>query len=235
MKYAINILLIILLTIASIVNAQHICIEEVLELEEALYSKKYVEGEQPVYLNYNIKNTDWEGKIVNSNVKIYRDYQNLHFFSKEVTIYQDNEDVLMVLNNQKVVMREKAPKDLTKKGHSDEFIELRKKFLTSCEVVSCTEEKSIKTLILKSKNDMNGALFINKMIYTYDKNAQKVLSTAIYYNKGYKLKEIVINYNEIDMKSTYKFGKSRQYVLDKKNGLLAKYKGFELIDNTKKN
>jgi len=210
------------------------CIDDIIKLEHKIYSKKYAEGEKPLYVNYDIKTIDWENNTINSSVKIYRGHNNLHFFSTQANIYQDEKDILMVLKTQKIIVRENSSEKIVNNGVNEEFIQVKRKFLEGCELVKCENSptsKSVKIVELKVTDDMKGLLYIDKMAYLYNPTANKLIKSIISYKKGYKVKRIEIKYNQLNLASDYKFYSAKKYVLSKKNTLLAKYSAYELIDN----
>lgn len=223
-----------LISTSSFAQQNEVCVKDILALEEQIYGKKYAEGEKPLHLDYDIKTTDWEDHSVNSNVKIYRGHNNMHFFSNQAKVYQDDKDIVMVMKAQKMILRENSSEKIVNDGMGDEFVQVKKNFLTTCEVLKCENsatDKSLKIVELKAKNDMNGALYIDKMIYVYNPTTKKLIKSFISYKKGYKVKTIEINYNKLELMSTYKFNSAKKYVLDKKGKPLAKYSTFELVDN----
>lgn len=212
------------------------CLNDIFKLEEKIYSKSYNDGDKPAYISYNVLTTDWEDQTNSSNVKVYKDKNNMHFFSEQVNIFQDEKDVFLILKMQKLVIVNSTKKEITNKKINDNFLELRKEFLENCTVVKCEkspQNEFIKTLELKVNDNMGGVIKIEKMIYTYNTQTEKILTTKIDYNEEYKVKEIFIKYNELEMESNYSFISAKKNVLDRNNKLLPKYKGYELVDNRK--
>ncbi|HEY9084003.1 MAG TPA: hypothetical protein VIN73_11765 [Vicingaceae bacterium] len=212
------------------------CINEILKLEEKIYAKKYTEKDKPTFLSYSLKTIDWENKTVNVDVKMYRAYNNMHFFSNQTDIYQNEKEMIMVLKLQKLIVLENSNEEIMAKGLNEDFLAVKRNFLNQCELVSCAaidSDKEVKRVELKVNDDMNGALFIDKMIYKYKPASKEILSNSTFYKKGYKVKQIDIKYNKLDLEHTYKFNNPKRYVMDAKENLLSKYAGYELIDNRK--
>jgi len=212
------------------------CINEILKLEEKIYTKKYTEKDKPSFLSYSLKTIDWENKTVNVDVKMYRAHNNLHFFSTQTDIYQNEKEMVMVLKLQKLIVLENSNEEIMAKGLNEDFIKVKRNFLNQCELVSCAAldtDKEVKKVELKVKDDMNGALFIDKMIYNYKPTSGEIVSNSTFYKKGYKVKQIDIKYNKLDLDYIYKFNNPKKYVMDAKENLLSKYAGYEVIDNRK--
>ena len=214
------------------------CIQEVLNLENETFSKDYSNSDKTIFMSYTIQSTDWEGKITTSNVKIYRYKQQLNFFSEQVNMYKDESNTVIVLKPQQVIIINGVPKNVPS-NYSDEFVELRKEFLKSCEVLKCEydgTDKNIKTLEVRAKMNLGGKLKIDRMIYTYNNSTGKIIKCETYYTKQFQVKKIVMEFQTLDFNSDYKFTKSaKKQVLGKGGNLLVAYKGYELIDNTKDN
>ena len=210
------------------------CINEIIKLEEKFNIKDFKEGDKPVHFSYHVRTTDWDEQTVVSDVTMYRDKYKMHFFSDQATIYQDEKEVYVVLKSQKVVVINSTKKEINSKRESDDFVELRKEFLLNCTVIKCAYSKndsSLKTIELKANDDMNGALNIIKMIYTYNPKTGTIINTTVQYDEDYKVKEIVIDYKTFELQSDYKFNTARKYVMSRNNRLLSKYTGYEVVDN----
>jgi len=229
-----HIIIVLLIAVPGVAQQKEQCIQDILKLEEQIYLKKYLEGEKPVYIHYEIVTTDWQNKSITSKVKIYKGFNNMHFFSDQANIYQDEKDILMVLKTQKLIMRENSSEKLVNEKINDQMLFAKKQFLQSCELIKCENlatDKTLKIVELKAKDDMDGVLFIDEMTYTYNPTTNKLIKSTISYKKGYKVKTINIKYHQLDMASNYKFYKAPKYVVNKKGELLVKYAKFELIDN----
>lgn len=222
------------------VNAQlltDVCVQEILKLENKI-SQGYSNSEKTIYMNYKVQSTDWEGKLISSNVKIYKNKRKMNFFSDQANMYQDEKNAVIVLKPQRVIIVNGAVKDVPS-NDMDQLLVVRKKFLKSCEVLKCEQSasnKNIKTLEVKSTLKLGGKLKIDRMVYTYNTLTGKILKCVTYYDKGFQVKKIVIEYQKLDFNSDYKFTKSaKKQVLGKYEKLLTAYKGYELVDNTKDN
>ena len=207
------------------------CINEVWEIEKQLFDWDYNKNNSTVYLNYIIHATDWDGKVETDEIKIYRNENSVHFYSRQADIFQDAKEVFIILKTQKLILKNDAPRDLIDIGISKEFKTLRELIKKESEIIECNSSSgsSIKTLELKLQGEISENLFVEKIKYKYDLNKRKILQTTLEYRSGYKVKKIVIKFQELDFDSSYKFSrKARKYVLDNKGQPKGKYTGFEL-------
>ncbi|MCT4579946.1 MAG: hypothetical protein N4A35_00900 [Flavobacteriales bacterium] len=229
--------IVVLLAITSPLFAQFdssICVKEIIAYEDAMYQK--INNENTVYVNYKTTAIDWEKNLASSEVKLYKNKEHVHFFSKEGNLFKDSENMFLVLPAQKLIVADKVTEEMSGMGYNDDFLELRKKFLLSSELVSCEITDSlqgIKQVVLRVKEDLEGIVEIEEMSYQYNTKQKKVVSTTVLYSNDYKIKKLMTTYLDVNPNSTYKFKRSTRYVLANNNKLLSKYNGFELIDNRK--
>jgi len=211
------------------------CLDFVREIEDQFY--KIDLDNNTVYLHYYSEVTDWENAIVKSDVKIYKNKEKLVFYSDKADIFKDLKEMLLVLRDQKTILRNGAPKDIDNIGYSTEFNDLRTEFFKACVVTNCskTEKDSIWKLVLKAPVDPTGILFIDKIVYEYNISDRKILSTYVEFRKDYKMKSMRISYLEFDPKSDFKFkNESYKYVFDGSKKAYGKYLGYNIIDNRDK-
>lgn len=210
------------------------CLEAVIAYENKLLAQDWNENGKPTFISYKVRSEDWENNIIESEVKMYRNKTNLHFFSDQVNIYTDQNETFMVLKAQKMVMASTTPKTIVNTGMSDEFLIFRTKFLRTCEIESYSmidSVKGIQQVKLKLGKEMEGMLDIKSMTYKFDSKNKKVISTAIVYESSYKLKKMTITYRDFKPTVEYSFLKARKYVLNGNGSLLEKYKGYEFFDD----
>jgi hypothetical protein len=221
------------------VNAQlkrNLCIQDVLDIEKKAFAVNDTESNNTIYLNYSVKSTDWDGKVVASSVKIYRHNDQVNFFSDQANMYLDDKNSIIFLKPQKVIIVNGLPQN-NKNEYTDELVKLRIELLKSCEILGCKQlPNNIRVLEIKIKEKLGGKWKVDRMIYTYNSDTKKILKCVTYYDKEFKVKKMVMEYLALDFNNDYKFAKSaKKYVLTSKDQLLSKYKGYELIDNTKGN
>lgn len=210
------------------------CVKEIIAYEDALYQK--INNQNTVYVNYKTTAIDWDKNLASAEVKLYKNKENIHFFSDEGNLFKDSENMFLVLPTQKLIVADKVTDQMGAMNYNEEFIELRKRFLLSSELVKCeiTDSiKGIKQVTLRVKEDLEGIIEIEEMSYQYDTQQGKIISTTVLYSNNYKIRKLMTTYLDFNPNSTYKFKKSNRYILASNDKLLSKYNGFELIDNRK--
>lgn len=208
------------------------CIQDILDYEEALYGG--IGNDKTVYLNYKTTAVDWERNVSSSLVKIYKNNENVHFFSKEGKLFKDAAEMFLVLPNQKLIVANSVSDELKETGYDNNFLELRKKFMLSSELIFCRvtdSVKGIKEVKLRVNEDLEGLIDIEEMIYTINTKLKKVLKTNVLYSESYKIKEMTIDYLDFNGNANYKFKRASRYILANNNKLTSKYSTYELIDN----
>ncbi len=211
-----------------------LCVKEIIAYEDALYQQ--INNENTVYVNYKTTAIDWEKNSASSEVKLYKDRENVHFFSEEGNLYKDAEQMFLVLPTQKLIVADKVTEDMASTGYNDEFVKMRERFLLSSELVNCTitdSVKGIKEVTLRVKEELEGIVEIEEMTYKYNTQQKKIMTSTVLYSNNYKIRRLTTSYLDFNPNSTYKFKKSNRYILASNNKLLSKYNGFELIDNRK--
>lgn len=212
------------------------CIQEVLDYENrtgnlddtTLLNKN-------VFLSYTVKVTDWDDESTISNVKVHKMGTEMRFFSEQVNMYSNEKEVLVEIPEQKIIAINNALPNKDKKK-SDNFQELRKEFLDSCELVSCESVgKSLRVLILRvNKRQLSDGVKIAEMRYEYDTDLKKVLQVKTTYQPDYKLKSMIMIYRDFNTESTYKFSSFKSQFIDRKGQLISRYKDYELVDSRDK-
>ena len=119
-----------------------LCLDEVRKYEE-FYNPGNDDavGQKNIYFNYTVRATNWENETTISNVKMHKQGNKMHFFSEQANIYIDDKEVLVVMPVQKVIVVNSAVKGVTDRKLGDNFYEMRKTFMDSCQVIKC-ENKS---------------------------------------------------------------------------------------------
>ncbi len=213
------------------------CLKEIFDIEESMSLKGDTSVKnKTVFMNYTVKNTDWDDQTITSNIKMYKNEQYLHFFSEQVNIYRDEKEVVIVLPIQKVIIISSTTTRLNNYKMSDSFLEMRKEFMDSCQVVRCESAGGQNKLIaLKvDPTKVDPSIKMKDIIYEYNNEAKKITSVKVNYQSDYKIKQMFTTYKAIEIGSVYSFFPARRAVSDKKGNLLGKYAGYEIIDNRDK-
>jgi len=208
------------------------CIREVLSYEDKLYEK--LDNEQTIYLNYKTTAIDWENNVASSEVKTYKNSNNIHFFSNEGLIYQDENDVFLILPKQRLIIIDKVTEEIKERRKNDNFTQLRKQFLLNSSLVFCKiidSIQGIKEVRLRVQEELEGIIEIEEISYIYNTKTENIITTTVWYSNNYKIKKMITTYINFDKNSPYKFKKANRYVLANNKKLLNKYQSFKLIDN----
>ncbi len=207
------------------------CLKEIATLEEKInVAKDSSLINNTIALSYSVRVTNWEDEVTVSNIKVYKKDTYMHFFTEQANIYQDANEVVMILPIQKMAIISSTSKDITKNKLGDAFYEMKKQFMDSCEVVRCEMVGSKKILELKVVKPQYNVNIIN-MVYEYDVAQGKILTVKVNYNEDYKIKQMITTYKDFNTNSTYQFASARKYIADKSGKPLAKLAGYEFVDN----
>lgn len=209
------------------------CLNEILALEDSVFSDRKTLTNKVAFIHYKVKSEDWEHAVVQSEVKMYQNDKSMAFYSNQVDIFSDEDEMFLILKAQKIVLADISQKKLNVKTSEDDFAKFRKSFLQNCEVQVCYFTDSIngiKLIKLNVKEEVNEYIAIKTMTYKIDTKKQRLISNTVTYTKDYKLKKMEMDYVDYKFLSNYKFSKPRKLVLNQKGKLLDKYKGYEFID-----
>jgi len=100
--------------------------------------------------------------------------------------------------------------------------------VVKCELMS--PEKKVLTLKVNSRNK-DKSIKIVTMVYEFNPILKKVESVKVNYNEDYKLRQLIMTFNELDYSSTYHFENLKNVFVDSKGETTAKYHDYELVDN----
>jgi hypothetical protein len=209
------------------------CLKDVIRFEETNNLRNDTALERKnIFMSYGVKVTNWDNAATLSNVKVYKLGDNMHFFSEQANIYRDEKEVVIVMPTQKLLIINSTTKEMNSYHLNDDFFEMRKAFLDSCDVVKCEAKGANMLLSLKvNPKKVAANIKIADMTYEYNVEQKKILSVKINYMKDYKIKQLVMTYKDFSAVSTYKFAPLRKYVMDKHGKLLDRYRDYEVVDN----
>jgi len=223
--------LLLLSSITALAQSKSECINEVLSYDSMNKPKADSAGTQNTFVSYVLRVTNWDDETTTSNVKMYKKGDNMNFFSEQANIYMDEKEVLIIMPEQKVMVINTLNKQ-NKGGLNDDFFEMRRAFIDSCQVIKCEQKSPVsKTLVLKSRTRMNGLSSIESMTYEYNPAAKKIISVNVKYYNSYKLKQLVMVFKEYNPVSAYKFLPVKKYYSDRRGNINENYKDFEIVDN----
>jgi len=208
------------------------CLEEIIALDKKMdVHADTAMRTKNISLEYSVRITDWDNEVTISNVKIHKLNGFVHFFSEQASIYQDESEVVIIMPLQRIAIINSTNKELANRRVGDDFYEMRRRVLDSCKVIKCEIIGSKKVTELKVNRSAAGTQNMVSMTYEYNSNLEKIYSVKSAYDQDYKIKYMHITYKDLNVNASSKFYPARTYLLDKGGKLLAKYKGYELVDN----
>jgi hypothetical protein len=211
-------------------------LQEVLTYEKASSNSGDTSLENKnIALSYVVKSTNWDDETSVSNVRMYKKKEQMNFFSEQVSIYQDRKEAYIILPAQKIIIINSTVQQNKSSKIGDDFFEMRKAFLDSCEIVRCEVISPIsknKILVLRNKlYDEDDAIKINTMTYEFNSDQKKIISIKMDYNEGFKIKHLVMIFKDFNTNSNYQFISPKRVIVDKNGNLLPRYQSYELVDN----
>jgi hypothetical protein len=208
------------------------CLAEVIALDKKMdmHSDTAMRTKN-ISLSYSVRITDWEDEVTVSNVKIHKQKGFVHFSTEQAFIYQDEKEVVIIMPIQRIAIINSMTKQLANSRIGDDFYEMRRGIIDSCKVLKCETIGSKKTVELKVNRSSSTTHNMVGMTYVYDVGLEKIYSVKLTYNQDYKIKDMQVNYKDLDVNGTHTYNSARTYLLDRGGKLLSKYSGYEFIDN----
>lgn len=187
-----------------------------------------------VYFSYTVKVNNWDNETVTSNVKIHKKDGFINMTSEQAQIYQDDEEVLMILPVQQLIILNETNRQLNNLKMTSQFYETRYEFLNGCEVERCEVNGDQKTIYAKvNQTTSDEQLKITYVTCTINLKEQRVVSVKLDYNEDYKIKQLITTYHEFKVVDSFSFAPVRSHCFNKKGTPLDKYKHFTFQDNRK--
>jgi hypothetical protein len=199
-------------------------------------------GKQVYHMRITVK-TDMNAgsKMPDSetNVEVFMSAHQLHYVSDMLTTYQDEKDAFAVLPQRKMIVWSgggKRPDAESKKALAahiqDTLITVSK--ITKCAVVESQGRTHKQVTMIPYKKAIE-AFRINRVEYFIDASQKRIEKVNTFYRPGEEIVMQSITYHELELNYV---GTSLQkpvyeQIFNSSGKLLARYKGYQLIDNRK--
>ena len=210
------------------------CIDDVIISQKKVFEITQPKGDNTIYLNYSIEITDWENTKQKTKVRLYRQGKNVHLFSSQVEMVQDEKEVFLIIHQEKTVMKKDQQDFDLDMDVLDGFKTIQEHFLKSCEVEKCKATSNNENLLVlkNSKGDSYGAELIDKIQYKYNPQSKIMIEVTTSYKSGYPYKQVKQRFQAIDGNADYQFGQSARAYFFEKNGKMRKrFSSYQFIDH----
>lgn len=184
---------------------------------------------QTTYLDEN--NTYATG---NNTVKLYLTNTHYHYISDPVTVYQDQQDMFVVVKSQgsSSIFWNNAVKSNELIASVSQTVQFRDSLLTLSTVVSCRQEGDMNKIVLSVPAHIQSASKIAKITCWMNETSETLKKLDIEYVAGHSISKQLIVYNEVNFNYAQKINEPvKKLIFDKNNRLLSKYNGYQLINN----
>lgn len=209
------------------------CLKALEEIETAMLQRRLQTATTWV-LQYNLETEDWEGAKNKQAILWYQKGSNIHFFSDQADLIQDQKDLFIALHQERVLIQQEAGADLSKTGVSTDFLSWRRQYLNQCRIEQCTAvagKKNIKEMSLVPINAPEG-VDIEKMNFVLALDKMSILETEVAFRSTYALKRLRIKFQHAFDEVVHDFGSTAKiYVLNPNGKPKGKYTGYRLINN----
>lgn len=228
--------------ISHLLNAQGVskaCVQKVREFSSR--SDATLPGGQVIYVHYTqqiVMRDSINNPKVETEVRMWMNKDHLQYITPDIEVYQDKRDAFMIIHSKKKVIWGQSDMESAGMGRVEKIVSLQDTLFDLsvpllCEIYSTKEGKEMIRLVLKTNNAGRELFNIDQIEYTYNNqtgNPERVITNFI---PSYGIKRSVVTYKAND--NNYKGLKLDKPVSHKivssNNSLLAKYKGYQLLDN----
>lgn len=171
-----------------------------------------------------------------SKVDIYMNASQLHYVSDALITHQDENDAFAILPQRKMIFWANGGKRPDADANLQAVNQIQDTLVTLSSVTACREMvkdgKSLKVVVLETHRRARESFKIRKIEYVLNAADKKIESVNMYYVPGEDIVLRSITYHEVNLNySKIKFIRPvYEQVFTGKDQLVAKYKGYQLID-----
>jgi hypothetical protein len=175
------------------------------------------------------KSFDYNKKVIVSNVKTYRNYNQMVTFSNKADMFQDDSLVVTVLKEEKTIFINRNP---SKVNRMDKQYNVKKHLYKHSSIHKFSVKDSLAFIELTINRDSVPGVHILAFNYLYDLKKDKLIKSNTYYDMDYKLSRFLVLYQDYSLNSDFKFKDTAlDYVYGFKGSLRKEYRDFKIIDS----
>lgn len=215
------------------------CLKKIKEYTVQKNSMDLPADDEYYYLKNKVQISFWEDldmPDLTENVEIIAGNKQLHYITDDIEMHQDNNDLILIVNKTKSIIRTYPRTDFNNKGVKEKMQLIDNAFFNMIENMTYEEylsqDKTIQKLDLKMNKKAQDIYNVKNVICHYDSGKQKLAKVELFYNKNYQYKKMTIWYfdENYDYKASLK-NKAIYYALDKKGRLLSKFNDYEFTND----
>lgn len=218
------------------------CMNELRSINKAMGELKAPEGNNVYQLTYNQMVSSWDSEVIPNKVQeveILLGQNQMHYYSQEIVVLQDNFDSFMIVEPKMTIIRNHSVTYEDKSSKVDAFVAFRDSILDLCVVRSCNDitidGKKMKQMKLVPSSEKNQRIL--KIVSTEiicDPQNNWIDNVVINYTESNEIKQTRIKYKKVDYQNKQRLKKTvAELVVNKDNQLLKKYKGYKYFDQRK--
>jgi len=239
MNKKINILVVILLLTRVVIAQEDACLKDVKRVYQLWTKEVKASSDKTVYLKYSTEITTGKtGSLKNNKsiIEVTSNKSNSYFSTSGTKVYQDDKYTVSILSDKKIIIINGYAGDSYKKKKLGQFEILKDSVFAHLEVQDCNKiilnKKEYKKVVLKT-NSYGAKIFKIKTIeFLLDEKLNRVKDIKVNYIKGHRINKMRVSIIKQNLNYSAQLTKvATSKVLGSNGKLLAKYRGYRLIDN----
>ncbi len=170
-----------------------------------------------------------------ANVSIFIGERNMNYFTDDVKIYQDEEDVFMVIKKHRTIIRSKSSLETDRDDKLKSLFSIQDSLLAHMEVIDCSEKIVDKDRLfianLKFEEKINKVYQVKSIRMIFDDRSKQMKSVYVKYLPGQPNVFSKQQVAKIDLNSSKRFQKRAKDIFYSSNGTIKPaYAGYKIID-----
>ncbi len=201
---------------------------------------KKPEGNKVYYYNVQYETVVEENGVENQtsvNVRIYLSADQLHYITKDISVYQDEEDAFMLAKKLNILIHGVPEKTEEREEILGALQVFSDSVFATSEVTECMKaindnQDELLLVTLETGEKASEALGVEKIIYQVNLSKDRIEKITMYYLRGSEYKRTVLTHLETDLNYKRNMKTPVKYLFfDTSGHLLPKYSTYRYIDN----
>lgn len=197
-----------------------------------------------VKLKYSVQSVTKQGERSLEYTSFYKRGKSLYFKTKKASYYVDEKDLFLIIPKEKIVIHRNIELQDTQKSEKKKFNHVQYQNMVTFQTLLVQDakvnsmqklkegERELIKIVFTPNSDVKAFDKIRQVHIWFDQKKKEIVRIWTHYDHSFKLKEMIVSYEEINFNSKEKELKKpvAKYVLTNSNRLLKQYSGYRLIE-----
>lgn len=198
---------------------------------------QFPKGKKVYFYNLLFETETDAGLKKSLNIKIYVSENQMHFITKDMSAFQDNQDAFMVVNNPRMIIHSKSTLEARNDKLLSDFNVFSDSVMATSKVIECMhgvngKKEPLLLITLQTGDKAKEAMSVDRFVYQINTKREKIEKITMFYLRGYKYKKASLTYLETN--PNYKKDMSvpvRRLFFDTNGKIQKKYITYKLVNN----